>query len=106
MKSIGELMRQAQQMRDTMKNVQKELGSMKVLGEAGGGMVKVRMTCKYKVLQVELEDSLLKEDKQILESVVAAAYNDAAQKVEREVQEKYSGLVGGLPLPEGMKLPF
>ena len=106
MKSIGELMRQAQQMRDTMKNVQKELGSMKVLGEAGGGMVKVRMTCKYKVLQVELEDSLLKEDKQILESVVAAAYNDAAQKVEREVQEKYSGLAGGLPLPEGMKLPF
>ena len=73
MKSIGELMRQAQQMRDTMKNAQKELGSMKVLGEAGGGMVKVRMTCKYKVLQVELEDSLLKEDKQILESVVAAA---------------------------------
>lgn len=106
MKSIGELMRQAQQMRDTMKNAQKELGSMKVLGEAGGGMVKVRMTCKYKVLQVELEDSLLKEDKQILESVVAAAYNDAAQKVEREVQEKYSGLAGGLPLPEGMKLPF
>ena len=106
MKSIGELMRQAQQMRDTMKNAQKELGSMKVLGEAGGGMVKVRMTCKYKVLQVELEDSLLKEDKQILESVVAAAYNDAAQKVEREVQDKYSGLAGGLPLPEGMKLPF
>lgn len=106
MKSIGELMRQAQQMRDTMENAQKELGSMKVLGEAGGGMVKVRMTCKYKVLQVELEDSLLKEDKQILESVVAAAYNDAAQKVEREVQEKYSGLAGGLPLPEGMKLPF
>lgn len=106
MKSIGELMRQAQQMRDTMKNAQKELGSMKVLGEAGGGMVRVRMTCKYKVLQVELEDSLLKEDKQILESVIAAAYNDAAQKVEREVQEKYSGLAGGLPLPEGMKLPF
>ena len=106
MKSIGELMRQAQQMRDTMKNAQKELGSMKVLGEAGGGMVKVRMTCKYKVLQVELEDSLLKEDKQILESVVAAAYNDAAQKVEREVQEKYSGHAGGLPQPEGMKLPY
>ena len=62
MKSIGELMRQAQQMRDTMENAQKELGSMKVLGEAGGGMVRVRMTCKYKVLQVELEDSLLKED--------------------------------------------
>ncbi len=106
MKDIGELLRQAQQMKKTMKQAQKELDSTEVLGEAGGGMVKIHITCKYKVRRVEIDDELLKEKKQTIESVIAAAYNDAAKKVERKVQEKYSGITGGLPLPQGMKLPF
>ncbi len=106
MKDIGELLRQAQQMKKTMKQAQKELDSTEVLGEAGGGMTRVHMTCKYKVKRVEIDDELLKEKKQTIESVVAAACNDAAKKVERKVQEKYSGIAGGLPLPQGMKLPF
>lgn len=106
MKDIGELIKQAQQMKKTMKQAQKELDSTEVLGEAGGGMARIRMTCKYKVRRVEIDDELLKEKKQTIESVVAAAYNDAAKKVERKVQEKYSGITGGLPLPQGMKLPF
>lgn len=106
MKDIGELLRQAQQMKKTMKQAQKELDSTEVLGEAGGGMTRVHMTCKYKVKRVEIDDELLREKKQTIESVVAAAYNDAAKKVERKVQEKYSGIAGGLPLPQGMKLPF
>ena len=106
MKDIGELLRQAQQMKKTMKQAQKELDSTEVLGEAGGGMVKIYITCKYKVRRVEIDDELLKEKKQTIESVIAAAYNDAAKKVERKVQEKYSGITGGLPLPQGMKLPF
>jgi hypothetical protein len=69
-------------------------------------MARIHMTCKYKVRRVEIDDELLKEKKQTIESVVAAAYNDAAKKVERKVQEKYSGITGGLPLPQGMKLPF
>ena len=106
MKDIGELLRQAQQMKKTMKQAQKELDSTEVLGEAGGGMTRVHMTCKYKVKRVEIDDELLREKKQTIESVVAAAYNDAAKKVERKVQEKYSGIAGGLPLPQGMKIPF
>ncbi|MEE3197727.1 MAG: YbaB/EbfC family nucleoid-associated protein [Pseudomonadota bacterium] len=106
MKDIGELLRQAQQMKKTMKQAQKELDSTEVLGESGGGMTRVHMTCKYKVKRVEIDDELLREKKQTIESVVAAAYNDAAKKVERKVQEKYSGIAGGLPLPQGMKLPF
>ena len=88
MKDIGELIKQAQQMKETMKQAQKELDSTEVLGEAGGGMARIHMTCKHKVRRVEIDDELLKEKKQTIESVVAAAYNDAAKKVERKVQEK------------------
>jgi DNA-binding YbaB/EbfC family protein len=106
MKGLGQLMRQAQEMQESMQRAQDELASLEVAGEAGGGMVRVRMTCKYEVRRVEIEENLLGEDKEMLEDLVAAAYNDAAQKVERTVQEKLSGLTGGLSLPAGMKLPF
>ena len=106
MKGLGQLMRQAQEMQANMEKAQEELAALEVTGEAGAGMVKVRMTGKYEVRRVEIEDELLKDDKEMLEDLVAAAVNDAAKKVERTVQEKYSGLAGGLSLPEGMKLPF
>jgi DNA-binding YbaB/EbfC family protein len=77
-----------------------------VLGESGGGMVKVRMTCKHHVVGLNIESSLLSEDKEMLEDLIAAALNDAISKVERTTQEKLSGLTGGLSLPAGMKLPI
>jgi len=106
MKGLGELMKQAQEMQENMKRAQDELVSQEVSGEAGGGMVKVRMNCKHEVRRVEIEDNLLLNDKAMLEDLIAAAYNDAAHKVERTVKEKLSGLTGGLPLPAGLKLPL
>ena len=106
MKGLGQLMKQAQQMQEDMQKAQDELASMVVTGESGGGMVKVAMTCKHDVRRVEIEDSLLKDDKEMLEDLIAAAFNDAIRKVEQTVQEKLSGLTGGLSLPAGMKLPI
>jgi DNA-binding YbaB/EbfC family protein len=106
MKGLSQLMRQAQQMQENMQKVQQELASMEVEGQAGGGMVKVRMTCKYEVRSIDIEPQLLTDDKAMLEDLVAAAVNDANRKVERTVQEKLSAFTGGLSLPEGMKLPF
>lgn len=106
MKGLGQLMRQAQEMQAVMQKAQEELASLEVVGEAGAGMVKVCMTGKHQVRRVEIDDNLLADDKDMLEDLIAAACNDAALKVERTVQEKYSGLTAGLPLPEGMKLPF
>jgi DNA-binding YbaB/EbfC family protein len=106
MKGLSQLMRQAQQMQENMQKAQQELASIEVEGQAGGGMVKVRMTCKYEVRSVDIEPQLLTDDKAMLEDLIAAAVNDANRKVERTVQEKLSGLTGGLSLPEGLKLPF
>lgn len=106
MKGIGQLMRQAQEMQANMQKAQEELASMEVEGQSGGGMVKVRMTCKYSVRSVDIEPNLMGEDKEMLEDLVAAAVNDANRKVEVTVQEKMASLTGGLSLPEGMKLPF
>jgi nucleoid-associated protein EbfC len=106
MKGLSQLMKQAQEMQANMQKAQEQLASMEVDGEAGGGMVKVRITCKHEVRRVEIEDALLQEDKEMLEDLIAAAYNDAARKVETTVQEKLSSLTGGFSLPEGMKLPF
>jgi hypothetical protein len=79
---------------------------MEVEGAAGGGMVKVVVTCKYEVRSVSIEDNLLREDKDMLEDLIAAAFNDANRKVERTTQEKLSALTGGMSLPAGLKLPF
>lgn len=106
MKGIGQLMRQAQEMQATMQKAQEELASMEVDGNSGGGMVRIRMTCKHEVRRVEIEPELMQGDKDLLEDLIAAAFNDAASKAEQAVQEKLGGLAGGLPLPPGMKLPF
>jgi|TARA_B100001750_G_C15153803_1_gene420906 DNA-binding YbaB/EbfC family protein len=106
MKGLGQLMKQAEQMQENMQKAQDDLASMLVTGESGGGMVKVTMTCKHDVHRLEIEDNLLKDDKEMLEDLIAAAFNDAIRKVEQTVQEKLSGLTGGFSLPAGMKLPI
>ena len=103
---IGQLMKQAQQMQADMKKAQEEMASLTVTGESGGGIVKVTMTCQHQVRALEIDDSLVGDDKDMLEDLVVAAFNDAQRKVESTVQEKFSGMAGGLNLPPGMKLPF
>jgi hypothetical protein len=103
---IGQLMRQAQQMQANLEKAQQELASLEVCGEAGGGMVKVTMSCRHEVRGVAIDPSLVGDDREMLEDLVAAATNDALRKVEQTVQEKYSGMSAGLGLPGGMKLPF
>lgn len=106
MKGLSHLMRQAQEMQANMQKVQDDLAATEVEGIAGGGMVKVVVTCKHEVRRVTIEDSLLREDKEMLEDLVAAAFNDASRKVEQTVQQKMSAVTGGLALPGGFKLPF
>jgi nucleoid-associated protein EbfC len=103
---IGNLMRQAQQMQETMQKAQAELASLEVSGESGGGMVKVVMNGRHEAKKVSIEPKLLGEDLEMLEDLVAAAINDAARKLEERTKEKYAGLMSGLNLPAGMKLPF
>jgi hypothetical protein len=103
---IGNLMKQAQAMQESMQKAQEELASLEVTGESGGGMVKVTMTGKHEVRRVAIDDSLLDDDKDMLEDLVSAAINDAVHKVEATTQERMSGLTSGLNLPAGMKLPF
>lgn len=106
MKGLSHLMRQAQEMQTNMQKVQNELAATEVEGVAGGGMVKIVVTCKHEVRRVTIEDALLKDDKEMLEDLIAAAFNDATRKVEQTVQQKMSAVTGGLALPGGLKLPF
>jgi nucleoid-associated protein EbfC len=103
---LGNLMKQAQQMQEKMYAAQEELGRLEVRGEAGGGMVTLTMTCRHEVRSIKIDAELLGEDKDMLEDVLAAAFNDALRKVEKASQEKMSGMTAGLNLPGGMKLPF
>jgi hypothetical protein len=103
---IGNLMKQAQLMQENMKRMQEQLGRMEVEGQAGSGLVKVLMTCKHDVRRVSIDPRLLADDREMLEDLVAAAFNDAARRVEATVQEKMAGVTAGLPLPPGLKLPF
>ena len=103
---IGNLMKQAQAMQESMQKAQEELASLEVTGESGGGMVKITMTGKHEVRRVSIDDSLMADDKDMLEDLVAAAINDATHKVEATTQERMSGLTSGMNLPAGMKLPF
>ncbi len=103
---LAGLMKQAQQMQDNMLKMQEKLATVEVEGQAGAGMVKVVMTCKHDVKRVQIDPSLLSDDKDMLEDLVAAAVNDAVRKVETTVQEKMSEFTSGLGLPPGMKLPF
>jgi nucleoid-associated protein EbfC len=106
MKGLSQLMRQAEMMQANMQKAQDELAAMEVEGVAGGGMVKVVVTCKHEVRRVTIEQTLLRDDKEMLEDLVAAALNDANRKVEQTVQQKLSSVTGGLGLPAGLKLPF
>jgi DNA-binding YbaB/EbfC family protein len=99
-------MKQAQAMQDNMKKMQEELATMEVEGQSGAGMVKVVMTCKNDVKRVSIDPTLLGEDKDMLEDLVAAAFNDAVRKAEATSQEKMAGMTAGLPLPPGFKMPF
>ncbi|MGG4606194.1 YbaB/EbfC family nucleoid-associated protein [Alcaligenaceae bacterium 429] len=103
---IAGLMRQAQQMQENMKKAQEALASIEVEGAAGGGLVKVVMTCRNDVRRITIDPSLLEDDKDMLEDLVAAAMNDALRKAEATSQEKMSSVTAGLPLPPGMSLPF
>ena len=103
---IGQLMQQAQEMQANMKKAQEEMASISVTGESGGGMVRITMTCKHELKRLEIDDSLIGDDKEMLEDLIIAAFNDAVRRVEKTVQEKFSGMTAGLSLPPGMKLPF
>ena len=103
---LAGLMKQAQQMQDNMKRVQEELATLEVEGQSGAGLVKLQMTCKYNVRRVSIDPSLVGDDRDMLEDLVAAAFNDAARKAEALSQEKLSAATAGMPLPPGMKLPF
>ena len=103
---LAGLMKQAQQMQENMKRMQEELASVEVEGQSGAGLVKVVMTCRHDVKRVTIDPSLLSDDKDMLEDLVAAAVNDAVRKVESTTQEKMGSLAAGMGLPPGMKLPF
>lgn len=103
---LAGLMRQAQQMQDNMKKAQEELANIVVQGAAGGGLVKIDISCRNDVRRVTIDPSLLEDDKEMLEDLIAAAFNDALRKAETTSEEKMSGLTAGLNLPAGMKLPF
>jgi DNA-binding YbaB/EbfC family protein len=103
---IAGLMQQAQKMQENMKRLQDELAAIDVEGQAGAGMVKVVMTCKNQVKRVAIDPSLLGDDRDMLEDLLAAAFNDAIRRAEETSQEKMAALTAGLPLPPGFKLPF
>jgi hypothetical protein len=103
---IGNLMKQAQKMQADMQKAQEELASMEVEGQAGGGMVKVIMNGRHELRRVSLDDSLMGDDKEMIEDLLAAAVNDAVRRIEQQTQEKMSGLTSGMNLPGGLKLPF
>jgi DNA-binding YbaB/EbfC family protein len=103
---LAGLMKQAQQMQDNLKRAQEELAQIEVEGQAGAGLVKVTMTCRHDVKRVSIDPSLLADDRDMLEDLVAAAMNDAVRRVESTTQEKMSGLTMGMPMPPGFKLPF
>ncbi|MEI6336387.1 MAG: YbaB/EbfC family nucleoid-associated protein [Methylococcaceae bacterium] len=104
--ALGNIMQQAQKMQEDFKQAQEELSLMQVLGESGGGLVTIVMTGKREARKVTIDDSLLGEDKDMLEDLVAAAINDAVNKVGKMKKEKMSDVTAGIPLPPGFKLPF
>ena len=100
------IMKQAQKMQENLQKAQEEVANMEVTGESGAGLVKVIMTGRHDVKRVEIDPGLLKEDKEMVEDLVAAAVNDANRRVEASTREKMAGLTSGITLPPGMKLPF
>ena len=103
---LAGLMQQAQKMQENVKRLNDELADLEVEGQSGAGLVKVTLTCKYKVRRVAIDPSLVGEDKDMLEDLVAAAFNDAVRRAEDAAQERMAALTAGMPLPPGFKLPF
>ena len=106
MKGMGDLMKQAQQMQERMADLQRELADAEVIGESGAGLVKVTLNGRHEARKVDIDPSLMSEEKEVLEDLIAAAFTDAARRVEKAQQEKMAGLTAGLGLPPGVKLPF
>ena len=103
---LAGLMKQAQQMQESMQRAQEELARTEVEGQSGAGLVKITMTCRHDVKRVSIDPSLLGEDREMLEDLVAAAFNDAVRRAEATTQEKLGGITAGMPMPPGFKLPF
>lgn len=103
---LAGLMKQAQTMQDNMKKMQEQLALIEVEGQSGAGLVKVVMTCKHEVKRITIDPTLLGEDKDMLEDLVAAAINDTVRKIEATSQERMSGMTAGMSLPPGFKMPF
>ncbi|GLR75114.1 MULTISPECIES: YbaB/EbfC family nucleoid-associated protein [Aliivibrio] len=104
---MGNLMKQAQQMQDRMQKVQEEIANTEVTGESGAGLVKVTITGSHSVRRVEIDPSLMEEDeKEMLEDLIAAAFNDASRRIEETQKEKMAGVTGGMQMPPGFKMPF
>ena len=103
---MGNIMKQAQQMQERMQKAQEELQSIEVVGESGAGMVKVTMTCNHNVRRIEIDPSLMDDDKEMIEDLVAAAINDAVRRFQETSKEKMGDVTGGMPLPPGFKMPF
>jgi len=106
MQGIGDLMKQAKQVQENMQKMQSELAAAEVLGESGAGLVKVTMTGRHDVKSVAIDPSLMSEDKEMLEDLLAAAVNDAVRKVETFNKDKMSALTGGMNIPSDFKMPF
>ncbi|MEW5972605.1 MAG: YbaB/EbfC family nucleoid-associated protein [Pseudomonadota bacterium] len=103
---LGQLMKQAQKMQENLQNTQEEIARMEVTGESGGGMVSVVMTGRHEVRRVTIDPSLMGDDKEMLEDLIAAAMNDAVRKVDAETQSRMAGVTSGMPMPPGFKMPF
>ena len=103
---MGNMMKQAQQMQDRMQKVQDDLAKLEVTGEAGAGMVKVTMTCNHNVRRVDIDDTLMEDDKDMIEDLVAAAINDAVRRVQETTKEQMADVTGGMAMPPGFKMPF
>lgn len=106
MRGGGNMMKQAMALQANMKKAQEEIANMEVVGESGGGMVKVTMSGKHEVKRVQIEPQVISEDREMLEDLVAAAINDAVNKVESQSQQRMSSVMSGVALPPGFKLPF
>ena len=106
MNGMGDIMKKAQQMQEEMQKAQEEAAKAEVTGEAGAGLIKVTMNGRHDVRKVDIDDSLLSEDKEVLEDLLAAAINDAVRRVEAEQKERMSGMMSGMGLPPGFKMPF
>jgi len=103
---MGDLMKKAQEMQENMQKAQAEIANTEVIGESGAGLVKITLLGNHNVRRVEIDDSLMDDDKEMLEDLIAAAMNDAVRRVEEVNKSKMSGLTGGMELPPGFKMPF